>query len=242
MHFKIELKDVSFAYEGCPPTLTGITATLSQGEVVGLVAGVGGGKSTFLKVCAGLLGPSAGEVMIDGRRYWALSDIEQNALRRRMGFDFQEGALIANMTVYQNLALPLEYHGRGAGSEIRAEVDGWLARMQIERYRDKLPAALSAGLRRRVSYIRAMMTDGAYFFWDEPTEGGDELYVGTVTETLVEKRRAGRGSLVSTQNSSFLARVADRAIVLKEGRICYDGPLKNGKIPIEIGTEGMLRE
>ncbi len=242
MHFKIELKDVSFAYEGCQPALSGITVTLSQGEVVGLVAGVGGGKSTFLKVCAGLLGPSAGEVVIDGRRFWDMDDIEQNALRRRMGFDFQEGALIANMTVFQNLALPMLYHGRGASSEIKAEVDGWLARMRIERYRDVLPAALSAGLRRRVSYIRAMMTDGAYFFWDEPTEGGDELHAGMVAEALIEKRRAGRGSLVSTQNSSFLARVADRVIVLEDGRICYDGPLERGRIPVDIKVEGMLRE
>jgi len=242
MHFSIELKDVDFAYEGGGATLTGITATLKAGEVVGLAAAVGGGKSTFLKVCAGLLGPSAGEVTIDGRPYWRLDDIEQNEIRRRMGFDFQEGALIANMTVFRNLALPMLYHGRGTPREVERAIDGWLKRMRIARYRDVLPAALSAGLRRRVSYIRAMMTDGAYFFWDEPTEGGDELHTRTVAETLIEKRRAGRGSLVSTQSASFLAKVADRVIVLKDGSICYDGPLADGRIPVDIDVEGMLRE
>ena len=242
MHFSIELKDVSFAYEGCPPALKGISTTFRQGEVAGLVAEVGGGKSTFLKLCAGLLRPTSGEVLIEGRSFWALSDAEQNALRRRMGFDFQEGALIANMTVFQNLGMPLVYHGRGTRAEIKAEVDGWLSRMGIENYWDKLPAALYAGLRRRVSYIRAIMTDGEFFFWDEPTEGGDELHSRMVAEAILEKRRASRGSLVSTQDSSFLARVADRVVVLKDGAIRYDGPLQGGKIPVEMGTEGMVRD
>jgi phospholipid/cholesterol/gamma-HCH transport system ATP-binding protein len=159
-----------------------------------------------------------------------------------MGFDFQEGALIANMTVFQNLALPMLYHGRGTAREIEKAVDGWLDRMRVAKYRNVLPAALSAGLKRRVSYIRAMMTDGVYFFWDEPTEGGDEFHTRTVAETLIEKRRAGRGSLVSTQSAPFLAKVADRVIVLKDGAICYDGPLKGGRIPVDIEAEGMLRE
>ncbi|MBN1283459.1 MAG: ATP-binding cassette domain-containing protein [Proteobacteria bacterium] len=241
MRFSIEINDVTFAYEGCQPTFSGITATLKQGEVVGLVAAVGGGKSTFLKLCAGLLPPTSGEVVIEGKRFWALSEMEQNALRRRMGFDFQEGALIANMTVFQNLGMPMVYHGRGTRAEIKAEVDGWLALMRMDRYWNMLPAALSAGLRRRVSYIRAMMTDGAYFFWDEPTEGGDELHSRRVTEAIAEKKKAGRGSLVSTQDLSFLASVADRVLVLRDGRICYDGPLKGGKIPVESELKGMVK-
>ncbi|MFH1829455.1 MAG: ATP-binding cassette domain-containing protein [Pseudomonadota bacterium] len=234
MTFKIELKHVSFAYEGSAPILDRIDVSLRAGEVVGLVSAVGGGKSTFLKICAGLIEPTSGEVIIDDKKFWNLTNKEQNELRSQMGFDFQEGALIANMNVFGNLALPMRYHGRASEKEIIREIDGWLERMQIKRYRDVLPAALSAGLKRRVSYIRAMMVEGIYYFWDEPTEGTDDEHATTLKNTLLEKKGKGIGSLVSTQNASFLRKTADRVIALDDGKVRYDGALKDGRIPVEF--------
>ncbi len=242
MSFKIELKRVSFAYEGSAPILDGVDISLRGGEVVGLVSGVGGGKSTFLKICAGLIQPTSGEVIIDEKKFWSLSDREQNEIRRQMGFDFQEGALIANMSVFSNLALPLRYHGRVTEREIKRMIDEWLSRMGIAQCRDVLPAALSAGLKRRVSYIRAMMVDGIYYFWDEPTEGADEKYASVLKNTVLDKKKMGIGSLVSTQNASFLRQIADRAILLDNGKIRYDGPLKEGRIPVDITGKEMLQE
>jgi phospholipid/cholesterol/gamma-HCH transport system ATP-binding protein len=241
MAFTIELKDVSFAYEGCPHSIRGITLRLRGDEVTCVVAAVGEGKSTFLKLVAGLLEPTAGEIVIDGRIFWHLSDREQNTLRRTMGFDFQEGALIANMSIFQNLALPWRYHGLASEHHIARTVDDWLKCMRIFQYKDMLPAALSTGLRRRATYIRAMMSEGRYFFWDEPTEGTDDEHEQLIVDTLFKKKTEGVGSLVSTQHTRFLASVADRVIVLKDGSVSYDGPLKDGRIPVEFDVSGMLR-
>ncbi len=242
MTVRIELKDVTVAHEGSTPIFEALNAKFRDGEIVGLVSAVGGGKSTFLKICAGLIKPTSGEVMIGGSRFWSLTDLERNRIRRRMGFDFQEGALIANMTVYQNLALPLRYHGKMPEEQIPKAIDEWLERMHVARYRDVLPAALSAGLKRRVSYIRLMMTDGEYLFWDEPTEGSDERHARLIAETLERRKSEGAGSLVSTQNGTFLRRIADRVMVLDDGRIAYDGPLERGRLPVELEAEGMLRD
>ena len=241
MTFKIELKDVSFAHEGSTPLFEGLNLTLNQSEIAAVVSAVGGGKSAFLKLCAGLLRPSGGEVIIDGKMFWNLTDKERNAIRANMSFDFQEGALIANMTVASNLALPLRYHGIHPEAKIKRMVDEWLERMRIGRYANNLPAALSAGLKRRASYIRCMITDSIYYFWDEPTEGVDEGHAKLIIKTLEERKHEGVGSLFSTQDASFLGQVADRVIVLKDGKIPYDGPLKGGRIPVEFETEGMLR-
>ena len=213
---------------------TKVGCSVGAGEVLAIVAPVGEGKSTLLKVCAGILRPSCGQVIIDGRRFWSLSTIEQNDMRRRMGFNFQEAALIANMSIFNNLALPLRYHEELAEDRIRKLIDEWLERLGLEFYRDALPAALSMGLRRRVSFIRAMLAGDDFFFWDEPTQRASEEFSGLVIETILDKKRRGAAQVMVTQSADLMKSAADRAIGIQGGKVGYYGPLREGGIPVDI--------
>nr|HPM42038.1 ATP-binding cassette domain-containing protein [bacterium] len=157
-------------------------------------------------------------------------------------FRIAEAALVVNMTIFQNLALPLRYHGAMGEGEMAGLIDGWLERMELSPFRDSLPAALSSGLKRRVSFIRTVITPREFYFWDEPTQGASSAFIEAVVASVGEAKGRGASSVFATQNASFLGRVADRVLVLREGRVAYLGPLESGRIPVAIASEGMLRE
>jgi len=242
MGFSLELKGVGYSYEGIGRVLSGVGFSLEAGEVLGIISHVGGGKSTLLKIAAGIIRPQEGELLIDGVDFWSRPVPFHYDTRRRMGFDFQEAALIANMTIFQNLALPLRYHGERSEREITDFVDEKLNDLELSAFRDRLPAALSAGLRRRVSFLRAVLERREFYFWDEPTQGASSAFMATVADAITEAKGRGAGSLVATQNSSFLARVASRILVLDDGGVKFFGQMEGGRIPVAVETEGMLRE
>ena len=242
MPCRIDVKEVSFSYDRGDPIVRDASLSLHPGEVVGLLGAVGGGKSTFLKLCAGLLQIIHGRLEIDHQHFWKLYELERNRLRRRMGFEFQEAALIANLTVRQNLELPLQYHGGLSRHAMAERIDQWFERLGLVPYQNLLPAAISLGLRRRVSLARCLLLGRDFFFFDEPTQGASHERAEFVAETIDQKREAGVGVLFATQDSGFLVRVADRVLILKEGRIAFDGPIREGRLPQEAMASGFLRE
>jgi len=213
-NLKIRIDGVTFSYEKGEPVIDDFTLDLSSGEVVALISPVGGGKSTLLKICAGLIQPNIGEVFIENKNVWNLSEVERGELRRRMGFVFQEAALIANMSIFKNLELPLSYHGVMPIDEIESVISSWLAKFELNEYRNKLPAALSLGLRRRVSFIRAMLTGSDYFFWDDPTAGVADGFSETIRDAILEHRSRGAVQIIVTGDEDLMKSVADRIVVV----------------------------
>lgn len=209
---KIKLDFIAFAYEGAMPLIKGLNLFVGTGEVVLISGGAGSGKSTLLKICAGLIEPTSGEVAMDGSRFWALSDIERGDIRRRMGFDFQESALIANMTISGNLALPLRYHGELTEPEIKRTIGEWLERMSLSDYANLMPAALSMGLRRRASFARAMICGKSAFFFDDPAAVVDIEYRRIFEDTVRQKKREGAALFIATGDPSYLADLVDKRI------------------------------
>ena len=242
MAYKIELKDVAFGFKESSKIINHLNFVAHPGEVTAIITPVGGGKSTLLKICAGLIEPHDGEIIINGQNFWNLSTYEQNEIRRHMGFDFQEGALIANMNIFDNLAFPLRYHGELKEGEIKKKIEGWLDCLDLIPYQSVLPAALSMGLRRRVSFIRAMLLGRDFFFWDEPTQDADEKFIKIITDTIQNKKKEGIGIIVTTQNSTFLKAACDKAMIIRDGKVIYSGPLEDGRIPVDISTGQMLRK
>lgn len=242
MSFSIELKKVSFGYDESKVIVKDATLAAKPAGVLAIIAPVGDGKSTLLKIFAGLIRPDDGEVIIDGRSFWELSQTEQNDIRRRMGFDFQEGALIANMTIFDNLAFPLRYHGDMSEKEITDKVDTWLKTLDLFCYRGSLPASLSMGLRRRVSFIRSTLLGVDFFFLDEPTEGADLKFTTMIIDDIKLKKSSGAGLVITTKNKELLSKAADQVIILEKGKIRYLGPLKDHLMPVDISVEAMLRE
>ncbi len=217
MGFRIELKNVSFAYEKGSNILNDVSLVVQPGEVLVLSVPVGGGKSTFLKVCAGILRPTSGVLIVDGKNFWNLETIEQNNLRSCMGFDFQEAALISNMNIFTNLALPVRYHAEKPEVEIQNIVNKWLGDLKLIKYKDSLPAALSLGLKRRVSFIRAMLAGNSFYFWDDPSEGRTAEFEQIIVKTILEKKKNGIASLITSQDKLFVEQVADRVLYLEQG-------------------------
>jgi ABC-type transporter Mla maintaining outer membrane lipid asymmetry ATPase subunit MlaF len=138
--YTLSLNNVSFSY-GPQPLLQAISLEVRPGEIVGITAHAGAGKSTLLKLCAGLLEPHHGILSIDRKSFWALSVQEQHEIQSHIGFFFQEGGLIANMTISKNLALPLQYRSQLSEKEIAVSVDTWLKKFRLSSYRDLRPAA-----------------------------------------------------------------------------------------------------
>jgi len=188
----------------------------------------GSGKSTLLKAAAGLAVPDRGSVEILGVDPAHASDRELEALRSRNGFVFQDGALWQNMTLYQNLALPLEYHYPDLGADAVRERVVRLARELRATTRLHLrPAQVSTGERKVVSFARAVVTNPELLFMDEPTTSVDTERVDLLIRKLRELKDR-RVTIVSvTHNARIASQIADYVVVMKEGRILRFGTLKD---------------
>src|SRR3989338_2049179 len=218
MGYSLELNNITFSYS-MVTFLTGVSLCVQPGEVIGITAKAGDGKTTLLKICAGLIEPQQGVLLIDRKHFWQLSMKEQYRLRGELGFLFQEGGLIANMTIFKNLALPLQYHALFSEKEIATMIDQWLSKMKLMPYRDLRPAALSSGLRRAAGFIRTMMHEAKLFFWDEPTEGVSQELIAQIGEAIEHAKKRGVASILTTQDEAFLRQYTDRTLTLVDGKL-----------------------
>jgi len=210
---KIKLEGVAFSYFGSRELFKDISLSIERGKIIAITGFSGCGKTTLLKICAGLLEPTEGDVKIDGTDFWELDEISRNEIRSAMGFDFQDGALITNMTVYQNLALPLKYHGAFSESETVDRVNSWMKRMSLIDYCDKFPAALSFGIKRRVSLARAAICAKDVVFIDEPARVLDDAHLSAVKE-LVDGSGNKMAIVVATADDKYIEQYADKIVNL----------------------------
>ncbi|MBI1864192.1 MAG: ATP-binding cassette domain-containing protein [Nitrospirae bacterium] len=128
---RVELADVGVAYNESA-VFQGVSLRLAPGETLAVVGPTGSGKTTFLKLCAGLLPPARGTVVLDGQDPASLDSEGLSRLRRRIRFVAQEGALISNLSIFENLALPMRYHSHAPEEVIRREVEGLLAEAAVK--------------------------------------------------------------------------------------------------------------
>ena len=169
---RIDCEAVSFCVDAAPPVLRAVTLTVRRGEMVIVSGRSGSGKSLFLELCAGLVVPTSGRVLWDGKDIAALSKEELFRARQSMGYMFQVHALISNFTVIDNLALPLRNRGgqdiRAIMKRVRAEMENLMLSSGLD-YR--FPEALSSFERRAAALARALIGDPAMLILDEPLSG-----------------------------------------------------------------------
>ena len=163
----IRFEDVHKSF-GPHHILNGLSFDVRRGGVLGIMGGSGTGKSVTLRHVIGLLTQDSGRVEVEGRNVADLSPGELQALRKRMGFVFQEGALINWLTVAENLALPLAENASLSASEIEDRVAEKLAQVHIPDAGGKLPSEISGGMKKRVGLARALITDPDIILYDEP--------------------------------------------------------------------------
>lgn len=187
----------------------------------------GSGKSTLLKVAAGLVVPDEGTVEILGVDPARASDRELEKLRVRNGFVFQDGALWQNMSLYDNLALPLQYHAHEPDdAAVRRRVAELARELGATRRLELRPSQVSAGERKIISFIRAIVTDPELLFMDEPTTSIDSERYTLLIARLRSLRRSGKTIIAVTHDARIASRIADYILVVKEGRVLRFGSLR----------------
>jgi len=229
----IEIKNACKSF-GRKIVLDRVDLTIYRGEALVIIGPSGTGKSTILRIIAGLLPLDKGEIYIKGQRM--RGSIEDGANPLGVGMVFQQSALFDSLTVEENVGFILFQHSRLPRGKIRKIVNEKLAMVGLGDIADRYPAELSGGMRKRVSFARAIVNnpenpedDPDIILYDEPTAGLDPI-ASTVIEDLVRSLHSGDRScntyvMVSHQNST-IRRTGDRLIFLYGGKIQWQGRIQ----------------
>ena len=216
----VHINDVTKRYDGSgQPAVDGITLEIAPGEAVAVMGPSGSGKSTLLNLIAGLDRPTNGTITVAGQRIDRLSETGMARCRRRqVGMIFQFFNLLDDLTVADNVMLPVQLAGVPR-SQARARASELLAALRIERYRDAYPGRLSGGERQRVAIARALVNRPAVLLADEPTGALDTATGEEIGQLLLELNRSGQTLVMVTHNPELAARYTHRAVHLLDGRI-----------------------
>lgn len=199
-----------------------------RGETVGVVGGSGTGKSVLLRSIIGLRRPSEGIVTVLGQDVWSQDSSARNDLDSRWGVMFQDGALFSNLTVRENVLVPLREHTDLPEKLITeiADLKILMAGLNIDTA-SKLPSELSGGMRKRAALARAIALDPDILFLDEPTAGLDPITAGRFDELVNElKGTLGLTIFLITHDLDTLRDACDRVVALAGGKVAAIGPLE----------------
>jgi phospholipid/cholesterol/gamma-HCH transport system ATP-binding protein len=224
MDLVLEIRDLFFAFDG-RVIFQGLNFGLRRGEIYVVIGASGSGKSVLLKLCSGLLAPETGSVEIERVDLATASKEALQALRVKMGLVFQDAALISNMSIFDNVALPLRYHTGLREPEVQARASEKMDLFELDRKYDRsIPAQLSLGMRKRAALARALVLEPELLYLDEPATG-----LGAEADRLIARalksyqQRARASVLLVTSEWPLAIPLADRIGFLDSGRIVAEG-------------------
>ncbi|MGW4958360.1 ABC transporter ATP-binding protein [Nonomuraea sp. NPDC004186] len=204
---------------GSTPALREAGLSVAAGEVLAIMGPSGSGKSTLLHCLAGIFTPDTGEVWFDGLRLDTLDDGRRSELRRTaFGFVFQFGQLVPELTVADNVALPLLL-GRTRRKQAYARAASWLERLELAGLGGRRTGELSGGQAQRVAIARALVTGPRVIFADEPTGALDSLTGEHVMNLLVGLAREEGATVIVVTHDARVAACADREVVVRDGKV-----------------------
>jgi len=214
VHYSVDAKEV----------FRGLDIGIRRGEVTAIMGPSGTGKTTLLRLITGQVAPDAGEVIVDGHNVPLLKRRELYALRRRMGMLFQNGALLTDLDVFENVAFPLREHARLPERLVRNIVLTKLHAVGLRGAAGMMPQQLSGGMGRRVALARAIVMDPDILIYDEPFAGLDPISMGVVMRLIRSLNDAlGISSIVVTHDVREISQIADTSYILSGGEVVASG-------------------
>lgn len=225
----VRIRDLHFR-RGSKAIFRGLDIDIPRGKVTTILGPSGTGKTTLLKMIGGQLKSERGSIVVDGLEVGKLKRRELYALRKRLGMLFQSGALLTDLTVFENVAYPLREHTYLPESLIRQLVLMRLHAVGLRGARDLQPAELSGGMARRAALARALVFDPMMIMYDEPFTGQDPISMGVLLELIKTVNSAlGLTSLIVSHDLEESLSISDYVVVISEGKV------------VEAGTPGELR-
>ena len=235
----IDIRDIHKAF-GPKQVLSGVSLKIQDGKTMCIIGKSGCGKSVLLKNIVGLLTPDKGSVLVDGNEIGSLSYKDLFELRKKMGFVFQGAALFDSYTVFENVVVSLYEHGQRDMKELEKEAQRVLSSVAMlpdikekesngfekewKILKDKKPADLSGGMRKRVGVARALVGHPAYIFYDEPTTGLDPVTSEQIDKLIGQlANKLNVTSIVITHDMFSVYRVADSVAMLNDGLVQFEG-------------------
>ena len=220
----IVVEDLHFR-RGRKPIFDGLSLEVPRGRVTTVMGPSGSGKTTLLRLIGGQLRPDAGRILVDGEEIGRLSTRRLYAVRKRMGLLFQTGALLTDLSVFENVAFPLREHTELPEDILRTLVLMKLEAVGLRAARDMDPAELSGGMARRVALARALALDPELIMYDEPFTGLDPITMGQIV-TLIRRTNHSLGltSVLVSHDVNEAMSISDHVVLIAEGRAVDAGP------------------
>src|SRR5882724_5971843 len=231
----VEVTDLRYAIDG-RRIFDSLSLQARRGEITAVLGPSGTGKTTLLRLLMGAIRPAAGRVTVFGAQVPTLKRVDLYTLRRRVGMLFQNGALMSDLSVFENVAFPLRAHTRLPEPLLRRLVLMKLQAVGLRGAAELAPAALSGGMARRVALARAIVMDPELLIYDEPFVGLDPISLGVILRLIRRLNDTlGITSIVVSHDVQEISTVADQVFLLSGGKVVAGGAPQELKTnPTEI--------
>jgi phospholipid/cholesterol/gamma-HCH transport system ATP-binding protein len=220
----VDVRDVHYAVPGGREIFSGLDVKVRRGRITAIMGPSGAGKTTLLRLITAQISAARGQVLVFGRDLASLAHAEIYQLRKRMGMLFQNGALLTDIDVFENVAFPVREHTDLPEALVRLLV---LTKLQAVGLRGAFalsPGELSGGMARRVALARAIVMDPEVLIYDEPFVGLDPISLGVILRLIKQMNQVlGITSIIVSHDVRELASVADDSYLLSGGRIAATG-------------------
>lgn len=221
--------------------LDDVSILFPSGSCSVILGAAGAGKSTLVKVCAGLIIPKEGKILFNGRNLLSMNARQELAFRAASGFVFQDSALWQDTNILNNVAMPLKVHHPGMDQkQLYAQANSCLRRVGYSEKINLRPAELSIGEQKLVSIARAIIHEPRILFMDDPTSNLDEDAADRIYQILDELKTAGTTIIIATNNSELAYRHADQLGVIKAGKLLAYGNYEETLTKVEHVLSGSL--
>jgi phospholipid/cholesterol/gamma-HCH transport system ATP-binding protein len=234
----LSLRNVVKAFDG-QVVLNNLNLEIATGKITSIIGPSGEGKSVLLKHMIGLLKPDSGEVVADGEMISAMRGSSLNQIREKFGMLFQNAALFDSMTVFENVAFPLEEKTRLSPAEIRERVHEALSHVGLQGADRKYPDMLSGGMKKRVGLARALLLSPKIILFDEPTTGLDPIICRAIHQLIKETHsKFGYTAVIVSHEIPEIFDISDRVAMLYKGQIIEHGSPRD----IQLSSNPVVRQ